>query len=354
MADDRAGTTLLIERSLALLLVLGLVLGVLAVLRPFTTAILFGGALAIAAWPLRQALLRRGVGAGVASGLLLLLAVVVVALPVVLLAPDLAVRLRQGGAELQAFFAAAPALPGWVVALPLVGAPLEAAWTQVIDAGGDYAALIAPYSASLQGMVVGVAGALADSVIQVVLSLIVAATFWTQGDAIAALLREVVRHLGGETAERSLIVAAGAVRGVAYGVVGTAAVQAALLGLGLFVAGVPGAALLGFLALLLAISQIGATLMPLIWGGAAFWLFQQGSQGWAIFAVGLGLFVGTVDNFLKPWLIGFGVRMPMSLIILGVFGGFLSFGFLGLFIGPALLAVAMTLLQAWRAAALPV
>jgi predicted PurR-regulated permease PerM len=57
-----------------------------------------------------------------------------------------------------------------------------------------------------------------------------------------------------------------------------------------------------------------------------------------------------MDNVIKPWLIGFGVAMPMSLTILGVFGGFVSFGFLGLFIGPTLIAVAFTLLAAWRGA----
>ena len=64
----------------------------------------------------------------------------------------------------------------------------------------------------------------------------------------------------------------------------------------------------------------------------------------------LGLFVSTVENFIKPWLIGFGISMPLSLTILGVFGGFIAFGFLGLFIGPALIAVAFHLLQAWRMA----
>ena len=63
-----------------------------------------------------------------------------------------------------------------------------------------------------------------------------------------------------------------------------------------------------------------------------------------------GVFVNTIDNVLKPWLIGFGVEMPMSLTILGVFGGFIAFGFLGLFIGPTLIAIMYTLLQAWRAA----
>ena len=63
-----------------------------------------------------------------------------------------------------------------------------------------------------------------------------------------------------------------------------------------------------------------------------------------------GVFVSAVDNFIKPWLIGFGIEMPMSMTILGVFGGFLAFGFLGLFIGPTLIAIMFTLLQAWRVA----
>jgi predicted PurR-regulated permease PerM len=62
------------------------------------------------------------------------------------------------------------------------------------------------------------------------------------------------------------------------------------------------------------------------------------------------VFVNTVDNFIKPWLIGVGIEMPMSLTILGVFGGFLAFGFLGLFIGPTLIAIMFTVLLAWRTA----
>ena len=60
--------------------------------------------------------------------------------------------------------------------------------------------------------------------------------------------------------------------------------------------------------------------------------------------------MSTIDNFVKPWLIGFGMEMPISLTIVGVFGGFIAFGFFGLFIGPTLIAIVFTLLQAWRAA----
>ena len=122
---------------------------------------------------------------------------------------------------------------------------------------------------------IGVARALADSLVQVLLSLIVATMFWTSGDVLVAVLHDVLRRLGGPLAERALDVAAGAIRGVAYGVVGTAAIQAGLLTLGLAVAGVPGSAMLGFVALLLAISQIGGPLLVVIWGGAAWWLFAQ-------------------------------------------------------------------------------
>ena len=74
--------------------------------------------------------------------------------------------------------------------------------------------------------------------------------FWTNGDVLVGMLHAALRRLGGPLAERALDVAAGAIRGVAYGVVGTAVIQAVLLAIGLTVAGVPGAATLGFVALL--------------------------------------------------------------------------------------------------------
>jgi predicted PurR-regulated permease PerM len=197
---------------------------------------------------------------------------------------------------------------------------------------------------------IGAARALADSLVQVILSLVVATMLWVNGDGLVSVLHDALRRLGGPIAEKALDVAAGAIRGVAYGVVGTAAIQAVLLTIGLALAGVPGAAMFGFVALLLAISQIGGPLLVLIWGGAAWWLFGQEQQIWGAFMIVWGVFVSTVDNFIKPWLIGFGIEMPMSLTILGVFGGFLAFGFLGLFIGPTLIAIMFTLLQAWRVA----
>src|SRR5918997_4170976 len=285
------GTRQLLERAVMLLLFAGLLLGVLAVLRPFATAILFGTILAIAAWPLRDLLLRRGLKRGTVAALLLLLAFAIVALPILAVAPGLAEHLAQGSRRLQAYIAGAPQAPAWLGGLPVVGERLAGLWDQTTHADGGIRGALAPYSVTLRQAFVGTAGALAESVLQTILSLVVAAMFWVSGEALAAALRDILTRLGGEATAATIDVAAGAVRGVAYGVVGTAAIQAVVMAVGLAAAGVPGAALLGFVTLLLALSQIGAPLIVVVWGGAAVWLFSLDQQGWGIFIILWGLAV---------------------------------------------------------------
>lgn len=342
------GTASLIERGITLLLVIVLLLGVLAILKPFAAGILFGATLAIAAWPLRQWLTRRGLGRRLASALLLLLCLLVIVLPALIMAPVLADELQAFAASVQSYFAATPQRPDWLERVPLIGGRLALVWDGLIRTKGDVATVLAPQTATLQEKFLTAARALGDSVVQIILALIVATMFWVNGSKLVRELDGIVGRLGGAAARASLFAAGDAVRSVSYGVIGTALAQASLLALGLAFAGVPGAATLGFIGLLLSISQIGAPLLVLVWGGAAWWLVEQGHPGWGAFMIAWGVLVSLVDNVLKPWLIGLGIQMPMPLTILGVFGGFIAFGFLGLFIGPTLLAVAFVLLKAWR------
>jgi predicted PurR-regulated permease PerM len=353
-ATDAAARVAAIERAILLLLVVGLVVGVIAVVRPFTTAILFGATLSTASWPLRQALVGAGCRRTMAAALLLLSSLLVIVLPMLIVAPHLADQFGRAVERVQAYFATTPEQPDWLGAVPLAGWRLGAAWDSAVAAKGNIRTLVEPYAANLEEAVIVAARALADSLVQVALSLVIATMFWANGEALILMLHDALRRLGGPLAERALDIAAGAIRGVAYGVVGTAAVQALLLGIGLAIVGVPGATMFGFVGLLLAISQIGAPLLVVIWGGAAWWLFAQDHQVLGAVMIGWGILVNTVDNFIKPWLIGFGVSMPMSMTILGVFGGFLAFGFLGLFIGPTLIAIMFTLLQVWRQTAVAV
>ena len=156
----------MIERSILVLLVVGLLIGVLAVVKPFTTAILFGASLATAAWPLRQALVRRGLGHGPAAALLLLLSLVIVVLPMLLVAPHLADQLVRGTQHVQEYFAATPEQPDWMRSLPLGSRRLGAAWDRVVEVKGNLRALAEPYTANLEQVVIGVARALADSLVR--------------------------------------------------------------------------------------------------------------------------------------------------------------------------------------------
>jgi predicted PurR-regulated permease PerM len=351
----RGGMATMVERAVVLLLLGGLLLGVALVLLPFLTAVLFAVVLAVATWPLRSALVRLGLPRGLVALLMVLLGLALVGLPLLATAPRLAARIGDGARVVQAGLAALPeAPPDWVSTMPVVGERLSLVWRDVAGGEGGLRRAMDSSADWLRQGVLAAARGLADSMLQFLLALVVAGTFWASGDTLGKVLRDVVQRLGGEPAVVALQAAGGALRSVAYGVVGTACFQGVAMGIGAGIAGVPGAVVLGFVVLLLAISQIGQLLIPVVWGGAAWWLVRHDAPGWGAFMAAWGLLlVSASDNLIRPWLISRGVEMPLSLVILGVFGGFISFGFLGLFIGPVLLAVAFTLLQAWRTGTSP-
>jgi len=134
---------------------------------------------------------------------------------------------------------------------------------------------------------------------------------------------------------------------VVYGILGTALAQGGVAGIGFWIAGVPGAALLALLTFFLSVVPVGP---PMVWIPAVIWLFNQGSSGWAIFMLIWGLGVSSVDNVIKPWLISQGSAMPFILIFFGVLGGALGFGVIGVFLGPTLLALLYRLVEEWSAA----
>ena len=114
---------------------------------------------------------------------------------------------------------------------------------------------------------------------------------------------------------------------------------------GLWISGVPRPVLLGVIAGVISIMPVGA---PLVWIPATLWLFSQGATGWAIFLALYGVFgISSADNVIRPWLISRGADLPLLLTLLGALGGVFAFGFLGLFLGPVLLAVGFTLLKDW-------
>jgi predicted PurR-regulated permease PerM len=165
------------------------------------------------------------------------------------------------------------------------------------------------------------------------------------GTPIATRLHAALHRIVGPAADRLLRLTGATVRGVVYGILGTAIVQGILTALGLWVSGVPRPMMFGVIAGLVSVLPIGA---PLVWIPASLWLMSNDDLGWGIF-LGLygGLVISSVDNIIRPWFISRGAQIPFLITVLGVLGGALAFGLLGIFLGPVLLAIGYTLVNEW-------
>jgi len=322
------------------------------VLRPFLAAGVWAAMIVVATWPAFIMLEARFGGRRLPAVVLMTLGMLLLLVLPLWLAVDTIV----GNAD--ALTAAAdylianglPPLPRWIADLPLIGATLAGFWTQLAAGGADgLLAQITPYAADTGKWVLAQVGGLGGMLVQFLLIVTIAAIMYSGGEPAARLVRRFGRRLAGVRGENSVVLAGQAIRGVALGVGVTALVQTVLGGLGLAVAGVPFAALLSALMLMFCIAQIGPVLVLL---PAAGWLFWSDATGWAIFLVVWALIVGSLDNFLRPMLIRRGADLPLLLIFAGVIGGMLGFGLIGIFVGPVVLAITWTLLQAWIADAL--
>jgi predicted PurR-regulated permease PerM len=207
---------------------------------------------------------------------------------------------------------------------------------------------VAPYAASTGKWVLSQFGGLGGMLIQFLLVVTISAILYSSGEEGAKLIRSFGRRLAGERGEGAMVLAGQAIRAVALGVGVTAVVQTVLGGVGLVVAGVPFAASLSAVMLMLCIAQVGPSLVLF---PAVGWMFWQGDTTWAVLLLIWSLFVASIDNFLRPILIKRGADLPLLLIFAGVIGGLLSFGLIGIFVGPVALAVTYTLVQSWIAEA---
>lgn len=339
----------LTRTTLAILCILVLISASFWILRPFLAAAVWATMIVVATWPLLKSLEHRLCGrtalaVTIMSLAMLLLLVIPLWLAISTIAENadaisnLAKNLATSGL---------PHPPQWVAGLPLIGKKLAAIWTQLADAGSQgLMTKVAPYTVQTGKWILGNIGDLGFMLVHFLLIVLLSAIFYAQGEAGASKVLRIGRRLAGERGENAVILAGQAIRGVALGVGLTAIVQTFLGGIGLAIAGVPFASLLSALMLMFCIAQLGPSLI--LFPSVA-WLFWMGETGWGSFLLAWSVIVGTLDNFLRPILIKKGADLPLLLIFAGVIGGMLSFGLIGIFIGPVMLAVTYTLLEAWIA-----
>ena len=326
-----------------------LIVSSLLILKPFFAALTWAIMIVVATWPV---LLRAQAWLGGRSRAVAAMTLVVL---IVLIGPlywgvaaivENARELASRAGSLTTWTVPQP--PGWLENIPLVGGQLADGWRQLEALGGDQiAAHAAPYAQKLVLWFVGQIGGVGLLLLQFLLTAIIAAMLYANGEAFADTADRFARRLAGGEGEKAVHLAAMAVRAVALGVVGTAILQALFVGIGLVVAGVPLAAILTVVTFVLAVAQIGAipVLIP-----AVIWVNTQSGYGWGTGFLIYAVFCATFDNFLRPMLIQRGAPLPLALIFSGVVGGLIAFGVVGLFIGPVVLAVAYTLLLDWLSA----
>lgn len=335
-----------IARIIAIIL---LIVGCLYVLLPFMAAALFAAVICVFTWPLYHRvwlfLRRRDTLAAIVMTTFLTVAVI---LPMAYLAMNLAdsatILLGEAQVALQSL---QPNAPSWVRGVPVIGTQLAEAWQQGVVGNEGLMKLASQYSEPMRKFILRAVQLIMGGFLQLLLVVFVAFFFYRDGERLAHSIVLIVRRLGGTLGEEMLSLSCNTVKGVMMGVFGTALAQASVALFGFWLAGVPMPILLALAIFFLSMIPVGP---PLVWGGSALWLYNHGDHGWAIFLALYGLLaISSVDNLVRPILISHSSNLPMLLVVLGVLGGALAFGFIGIFLGPTLLAVGLTLISHWVA-----
>jgi predicted PurR-regulated permease PerM len=310
-------------------------------------AMLFAAVICVFTWPLYQRIWgllgKRDMLAAVIMTLLLLFAII---LPMAYLAVNLANSATAMLDEVQsALQSLQPVAPVWVENIPIIGEQLAESWQRAVVSHEELMHLLNQYAEPIREFLLQAVQLVMGGFLQLVFVVFVAFFFYRDGAYLANVITAIVRRLGGDLGQEMLTLSCSTVKGVMLGVFGTALAQASVALFGFWLAGAPMPLLLALATFFLSVIPVGP---PLVWGGASLWLFNHGDQGWAIFLLIYGLLViSTVDNVIKPILISHSSRLPLLLVVLGVLGGVLMFGFIGIFLGPTLLAVGLTLVSHW-------
>ena len=226
--------------------------------------------------------------------------------------------------------------------LPWVGDELAEYWAGLITDTTQLKELLQSSAKPVSATLIALGSTIGQGLLQLAIAIFIAYFFFRHGIHVAIRLRNLSEKFGGERGRQLLEVTKKTLIGVVYGILGTALAQGALAAFGFWIAGVPAASLLGLLVCFLSFIPIGP---PLVWGPAAYWLFTEGHTGWAVFMLIWGVaVVSAIDNVLKPYFISLGSNLPFVLVLFGIGGGVLAFGFIGIFIGPTLLALAYSLI----------
>ncbi len=169
--------------------------------------------------------------------------------------------------------------------------------------------------------------------------------FYRDGNSLMRQIRQALRNIIGNRIDGYIDSVGTTTRAVVYGIGLTALAQALLAGIGYYFSNSPSPITLTIITFIVALIPFGT---PFAWGAVSIWLLSQGhtAEGIGLALWGI-LVISWVDNLIRPIVISGATKIPFIIIFIGVLGGLTAFGFVGLFIGPVVLAIGLAVWREW-------
>lgn len=324
-----------------------ILIGCLIILTPFFPAMLLSTIFSLATWPAfmwLQARMRHRTQ--LAAGMMTVMLAACFIVPLFIIGTSVADNYTKVYDGVYHFLQTDPQVTAESLGQLRYGGPyLKKLWLMFMSDREHMIATLQEYAQPTSNALLALASTVFRGLLDITLGVIISYFFFRHGLHAAVRIRALIEKFGGEHGQNLLKISKNTLIGVVYGILGTALLQGLLAAIGFWIAGIPGATFLGLITFFLSLVPMGP---PLIWGPAALWRFSENENSWGVFLILWGILViASVDNFMKPYFISRGSDMPLLLVLLGIMGGAIAFGFIGIFIGPTLLALAYSLIVEW-------
>ncbi|WP_434151152.1 AI-2E family transporter [Methylocaldum gracile subsp. desertum] len=313
-----------------------------AFLQPIGWAVI----LVYATWPLHVRLTRLLEGRSSLSALTMtLLLAALLIIPFIGLTIILQAEMVEFFQRLPAWLDQKPELPEWLSKIPILGAELQFIFDQFEDLQGLMRRYVLPWLTGLSGRVVGMLEGVGYLGAKLFFTVFLMFFVYRDGHRLIYEVRQGLLLALGERADEYLSTTEVTVKAVVYGIVLTAIAQGVMAGIGYWIVGIRAPVLLAAFTTFFALIPFGTVA---VWISASLWLMLNGDYwaGAVLFLWGT-LVVSWIDNLVRPLVISRTTRIPFVVVMFGVLGGLASFGFIGLFVGPVILAVGMAVWHEW-------
>jgi predicted PurR-regulated permease PerM len=340
-------TTNTVRQILFALFVVSLSIGVWVVLSPFFTSIVWACTLAYVSWPAYIWLSNKLGGRDTVAACLMTLIIAAAAItPLLWLFTALKVEIGIASTALSSKIANGTLLlPKFIADLPIVGSDISTWFSNSLANPTELKSEIHNLLLNADQKLIDVIGGIGRNFAKMGFALIALFFAYKGGFNFMTESERILESMLGIRARSYFQAAGDATRGVVYGIVFTAIAQGVVAGLGYWMVGLEAPMMLAAITTLFAMVPFAT---PIFWGSIGLWLLLTGNTIAGIELLLWGTFaISWVDNIVRPVILAKNVKIPFILAFFGVLGGLSAFGFIGLFLGPVILAVAFAVWQEW-------